>query len=190
MPIKVLELHHHGIRIDPADDAQQSARDFYSGAARARGGRRPPEHSRHPRLLDVRGRGASSAPRSTSWGQPESLRLRAARKKTRPGPTWPSPSRTSRRHGASWSPAGSGIGPSRASSARTRIRYSFPIRSTTSSSSTKSAPAGATGSPSRADPYVSPGRRRSVVSDFAGVTDRGRLDEMPESFHAAVRAGS
>ena len=31
MPIKVLELHHHGIRIDPSDDAQDSARDFYSG---------------------------------------------------------------------------------------------------------------------------------------------------------------
>ena len=31
MPIKVLELHHHGIRIDPSDDAQESAREFYSG---------------------------------------------------------------------------------------------------------------------------------------------------------------
>ncbi|MCY4452681.1 MAG: VOC family protein [Immundisolibacterales bacterium] len=30
MPIKVLELHHHGIRIDPSDGAQESAREFYS----------------------------------------------------------------------------------------------------------------------------------------------------------------
>ena len=31
MSIKVLELHHHGIRIDPSDDAQEHAREFYSG---------------------------------------------------------------------------------------------------------------------------------------------------------------
>ena len=31
MPIKVLELHHHGIRIEPSDEALVKARDFYSG---------------------------------------------------------------------------------------------------------------------------------------------------------------
>ena len=31
MPIKVVELHHHGIRIDPSDEAQDRAREFYSG---------------------------------------------------------------------------------------------------------------------------------------------------------------
>lgn len=30
MPIKVLELHHHGIRIDPSDEAQDKAIAFYS----------------------------------------------------------------------------------------------------------------------------------------------------------------
>ena len=31
MPIKVVELHHHGVRIDPSDEAQGRAREFYSG---------------------------------------------------------------------------------------------------------------------------------------------------------------
>ena len=30
MPIKVLELHHHGIRIEPSADAQVRAKAFYS----------------------------------------------------------------------------------------------------------------------------------------------------------------
>ena len=30
MPIKVIELHHHGIRIDPSDEAQEKAKEFYS----------------------------------------------------------------------------------------------------------------------------------------------------------------
>ncbi len=29
MPIKVLELHHHGIRIGASDDAVEQARQFY-----------------------------------------------------------------------------------------------------------------------------------------------------------------
>jgi hypothetical protein len=29
-PMKVLELHHHGIRIDPAPEAQEQARQFYT----------------------------------------------------------------------------------------------------------------------------------------------------------------
>ena len=29
MPIKVLELHHHGIRIGPSDEAVEQARQFY-----------------------------------------------------------------------------------------------------------------------------------------------------------------
>ena len=31
MPVEVLELHHHGIRIGPSDDAQKSARELCSG---------------------------------------------------------------------------------------------------------------------------------------------------------------
>lgn len=31
MPIKVLKLHHHGIRIDPSEQAVEQARAFYSG---------------------------------------------------------------------------------------------------------------------------------------------------------------
>ncbi|MCY4349875.1 MAG: VOC family protein [Thiotrichales bacterium] len=31
MPIKVVELHHHGVRIGPSDDAQAQARAFYAG---------------------------------------------------------------------------------------------------------------------------------------------------------------
>ena len=31
MPIKVIELHHHGIRIDPSNEAQEQAKEFYSG---------------------------------------------------------------------------------------------------------------------------------------------------------------
>ena len=31
MPIKVLELHHHGIRIGPSDEAVQQAQHFYGG---------------------------------------------------------------------------------------------------------------------------------------------------------------
>ena len=31
MSIKVLELHHHGIRIDPSDESLKQAKAFYSG---------------------------------------------------------------------------------------------------------------------------------------------------------------
>ena len=31
MPIKVIELHHHGIRIDPSEEGQEQAREFYAG---------------------------------------------------------------------------------------------------------------------------------------------------------------
>ena len=31
MPIKVIELHHHGIRINPSDESLDQAKEFYSG---------------------------------------------------------------------------------------------------------------------------------------------------------------
>ena len=49
MAVKVLELHHHGIRVNPEETEKSLA--FYRdvlGLAR----RRAPEHSRHSRLLD------------------------------------------------------------------------------------------------------------------------------------------
>ena len=111
MPIKVLELHHHGIRIDPSDDAQESAREFYSGVLGLEADSGRPNIPGVPGFWMYVGEDEKRTQIHLMGATGESP-SRATRKRTRPVPTWPSPSRTSRRPGASSKRGGSATGPS------------------------------------------------------------------------------
>ena len=56
MPIKVLELHHHGIRIGKTTEEVEQARQFYNEVLGLPSGYRTARYPRYPWLLGVRRR--------------------------------------------------------------------------------------------------------------------------------------
>ena len=151
MPIKVLELHHHGIRIDPLGRARRSARASSTSpdvlGLEADSGR--PNIPGVPGFWMYVGDDEKRTQIHLMGATGESPVCPQRGRRSDPSPRCP------RRRGHPGGPAGARSARypplDHPGSRRRQLRpgVSFPIRSTTSSSCTRSAPAAAIGSPSK-----------------------------------------
>ena len=82
MAVKVLELHHHGIRVGPSPEEVAKARRFYGDVLGLDARSGPPDHPDHRRLLDGRGRHRADPPHGR--GRPVEVRQGPG-----PGPVTP-----------------------------------------------------------------------------------------------------